>query len=442
MHGNASASTSVLPICFPQLTIALKAAREAAEFGEWEIAMKLNDDVVADLKLPPDKQEIWTWDDDMPGFGVRMRPGSKRYYVKYRVGRQQRGESLGDPRKVKLEAARKAARRIFAKVELGEDPAATKAQAREAAVVVKLTLGSVADRYLALKESKLRPASYQAAARHFREHWKPLRNQPLTAIKRADVAARLQELTTENGHVAAARARANLSAMFGWAMREGLCDANPVLVTNNPDAGAKPRERILSDAELRAVWTACTDDRFGAIIKLLILCGCRRDEIGGLRWNEVDLAAGTMTIGGERIKNHKTLTLTMPPMALDILRAQPRVDGQVYVFPSQGGTRGFSSYSYYVLALNNRIAAANGRPLQPWTLHDLRRSMRSGLGRIGIPPHIAELVIGHARKGIEATYDRYHYTDEIKMALAGWADHVANVVDKKKSNVLAMKKKA
>ena len=81
-------------------------------------------------------------------------------------------------------------------------------------------------------------------------------------------------------------ARVSLSAMYSWAMGEGLCEVNPVIATNNPAEGAKPRERVLSDDELRVVWRACADDDFGRAVRLLILTGCRRDEIGGLRWDE------------------------------------------------------------------------------------------------------------------------------------------------------------
>ena len=109
-------------------------------------------------------------------------------------------------------------------------------------------------------------------------------------------------------------------------MGEGLCEHNPIVGTNNPDPATK-RDRALDDSELRAIWNACEGDRFGAVVKLLVLTGCRRNEIGDLRWSEVDFETGVVTIPGERTKSRRTLVLTLPKMALDILRTLPRQDG-------------------------------------------------------------------------------------------------------------------
>ena len=398
--------------------------------------MKLTTDSVAGLRRPAGKQDHIEWDDSLPGFGVRSRGDTKRWIVQYRVGPQQRRESLGDIRKVKLEDARRIARQRFAQAELGVDPAAEKAKARAAATAAKLTVASVAARYLAAKEDVLRPSTYKAAKRYFAVQWKPLADRPIDGVKRADVAVRLQEIIEINGRTSAARARSNLSALFSWAMREGLCEANPVIVTNDPGEGIEPRDRVLTDHELGAIWRACQDDDFGRIVKLLILTGCRREEIGGLKWSEIDLDTGIMTIPGERTKNHRPLALTLPPMAIDILRSVPHRADRAYVFGVRGGA--FSAWSYATLALNNRIAAAEGKPLAHWTLHDLRRTMRTGLGKLGVPPHVAELVINHVKGGVQGIYDRHRYESEIKQALALWADHSFAVVEGRASKIVTL----
>ncbi len=392
---------------------------------------------VAALKRPADKADHVEWDDDLPGFGVRLRGNSKTYLVQFRVGLQQRRESLGDTRKVALEDARKAARQRFAQAQLGVDPAAERAKARAAAVAATLTLGAVADRYLATKETAHRPRTHAAARRYLTKHWRPLHDRPLDGIKRADVAALLHDLTRAHGRIAAARARSQLSALYAWSMKEGLCEANPVASTNAPDAGVKPRERVLSDAEIKMLWAACRDDSFGKIVKLLLLLGCRRDEIGALRWDEVDLDAAIATIPGVRTKSARTLTLPLPEPALAILRSVPRIEGRIHVFGRQG-SNGFGGWSATMTDLRLRITALVGKA-PDWTLHDLRRTMRSGLGRLGVPPHIAELAIGHARKGIEATYDRYHYGAEIATALDRWAEHVMAVVEGRKDKIVPLR---
>jgi integrase len=402
--------------------------------------MKLTKTAVTALTIPPGKVERFEWDDDLPGFGVRLRGNTARWVVQYRVGARQRRESLGDIRKVDLEAARKIARQRFAQVELGTDPAAERAKARADDVAAKLTLAKVVERYLAAKRPKLRSNTYAQARLHLEEYWKPLGNRPIGNIKRAGVAAQLQKITSARGRVAAARARGNLSALFGWAMREGLCEANPVYLTNDPAEGIQPRERVLSNAELAAIWRACDDSDHGKIIRLLILTGCRREEIGGLKWSEVDLDLGEIKIPGSRTKNHKEHILRLPTLAWDILRSISKREGREYVFGSRGGA--FSAWSYAGLNLELRVTAARGEPLAPWVLHDIRRTFRTGLGRIGVAPHIAERAINHVKGGVEAVYDRYTYQREIAMALAMWANHVLAIAEGRAGIVTSLRRGA
>lgn len=395
--------------------------------------MKWTDITIAGLKMPAGKTEYFEWDPDMPGFGVRLRGDSRTFTIQYRVGQKQRRESLGPTSRLRLLDARKIAKQRFAQIELGTDPAA----ARQAKKVAQLTFATMVDRYLKAKQGELRPRTYQAASLYLRRHLKALHDLPIDSIKRANIAAVLQDIITKHGRTAAARARSNASALFAWMVGEGLCDSNPVIGTNNSDPVTQ-RDRALDDTELKAVWHACEDDRFGAIIKLLILTGARRNEIGGLRWNEINLETGVLTIPSERIKNGRTLVLTLPAMALDILRSVPRHDGQECVFGNRRSAGGYNAWSRATTILNDRITAATGQPLRHWTIHDLRRTARSGMGRLGIRPDVAELVIGHAKGGKQATYDRYSYAPEIKTALARWAEHVASVVGDRSSNVVSL----
>jgi integrase len=404
--------------------------------------MKLSDRNVAALVRPANKDDFVVWDDDLPGFGVRLRGDKKTYLVQYRVGTQQRRESLGDVRRVKLEDARKAARHRFAKIELNIDPRAERDRARAKAAAARLTLGVIAERYLDAKTAALRPSTYREAERYFTVHWRALRDRPIEAIRRADVAACLQELIKARGPIAASRARVNLSALFSWAMREGLCDANPVIATNDPEAGKRPRERVLSLAELALIWKACQADDFGRIVKLLMLTGCRRREIGELKWSELDFDRGTMTIAGARTKNHRALTLTLPPAAIDLLRSISRRDGNDNVFG--GGAPGFTVWSYATKLLNARIAAAAGKPLADWTLHDLRRSAATHMAdEIGIQPHIIEALLNHVsghKRGVAGVYNRARYDREIASALQLWSEHLAAIIEGRKSKVVSLRR--
>src|SRR5262249_20688401 len=193
----------------------------------------------------------------------------------------------------------------------------------------------------------------------------------------------------------------------------------------------------LSDDEIRIIWKGCNDDDFGRIVRLLLLTGCRREEIAALRWNEVNLDTKVLTIQGTRTKNHRTLELTLPALAIEVLQSCLRRTDRDYVFGS--GKTGFMAFSYCTMALRNRIIEAEGKPLARWTLHDLRRTFRTGLGRLGVAPHIAELCINHVKGGVEAIYDRHRYQREIKAALALWADHVAAVVEGRESNIVTLR---
>jgi integrase len=391
------------------------------------MTMKFTNPAIAALALPAGKSEHFEWDPDLPGFGLRLRGTSKRWVIQYRVNSRQRRESLGDIRRVELAAARKIARQRFAKVELGVDPAVQrKAHA--------LTLRAVITRYLEARRPALRPSSYRNVTRYLERDWSPLHGWALADITRADVAARLQELS-KRGRVTASRARETLSALFAWSMREGLCEANPVNATNDPSAGMQPRERVLSDDELRAIWNACRDDAAGRLVRLLLLTGCRRDELGALQWSE--LAGDVLTIPGTRTKNGRTLTLPLPTAAVELITEVPRQDGGAFVFGRSGGAP-FSGWSLAKTRLDCRIAAALGRTLPHWRLHDLRRTMRTGLGKLGVPPHVAELAINHVKGGVQAVYDRHAYQGEIADALARWANHVLAVVEGRVDNVVAL----
>jgi integrase len=310
--------------------------------------MKLTTAAVTALIMPAGKSDHIEWDDDLPGFGVRLRNDRKSFVCQYRIGARQRRESLGDVRKVRLEAARKIARQRFASVELGVDP---KPSAPDA--VASLSLARVADLYLAARKDVVRPNTYRAAAHYFAVQWKPFRERPIASINRAEIAARLQEIVVAHGRIAAARARAYLSALFAWSMREGLCDLNPVTGTNNPGAGLPSRDRVLSAAEIKIIWDACADDDAGRVVRLLVLTACRRDEIGRLSWSEVDLDRGQITISAHRSKNHRSHVVPLSAPVLDLLRAVPRRPDNDFVF---GGKAGFTNWSNATKALRARMA--------------------------------------------------------------------------------------
>ncbi len=389
---------------------------------------RFSDAYVRRLKLPPGKTDHIYWDPEMPGFGVRVRSAKAVYVVQYRFQRTTQRESLGDVRKLTLEDARKVARQFFAKLELGTDPRKEKREAEEAAAAAKFTFKVVVDLYLKAREARMRPSTYKASKVYFDVKWAPLHKKPIAAIDRKAVAEQLRRIIAEHGETSAARARSNLSALFTWAMKEGLVGGNPVLGTNDPTEGKQGRDRVLTDEEIRLVWQNCLEDDFGRIVRLLLLTACRRDEIGRLQWSEVDMQKNLLILPAERTKPGRALELPLVPTARAIIEGAPKRLGNLSVFGASG--TGFGAWSWGTLALRARLAGAAGRALPHWTLHDLRRTVRTGMSKLGVKPHVAELALNHVahRSGVVGTYDRHDYAAELADAFGKWEAHLLAIV--------------
>lgn len=375
------------------------------------------------------------------GFGVRRQQRDAVYVIKYRVFGRQRFVTIGRHGSPWTpEKARREAKRLFGLVAAGKDPQAEKADARDKAAD---TLYKVAEDYLKHANKKQKSRSYSETERHLLINWKPLHKASIFHINRRDVAARLTELETERGAVTAARARAALSAMFNWAMREGFdISANPVFGTNRR-AEPNSRQRVLTDGELAELWSHCGDDDHGRMVKLLALTGQRRNEVGGMHRSEIDEDKKLWTIPGSRTKNHREHMVPLSDSAFALVNASPRRTGRDYVFgngPRRTGDdqRGFSGWSKAKAALDQRILEAR-QQADPkakrllWRLHDLRRTCATVMAdRLGILPHVVESTLNHVsghKAGVAGVYNRAHYETEVRDALTRWAAHIKTIVD-------------
>jgi integrase len=286
----------------------------------------------------------------------------------------------------------------------------------------------------------MRDSTYRTSRRYFEKHWAALANRPVASITEAEVKTELRKIIDQRGKQAARVAKANLRAFYVWALREGIAKSNPTNATHAL-APSLPRSRVLSDHEIRTIWAACGDDDFGHIIRLLFFTGCRRDEIGGLKWNELDLDTGIMTLPGPRTKSGRVLQLTLPVQAIEVLRQCPRKAGRDFLFGSRGGA--FCRWGWEKVVIDRCITIA-GHKFEKWSLHDIRRTVRTRLSQIGIAPHVAELVLGHTahKIGVAAHYDHYSYDREIKEALEKWADALTAIVSPPVDKVVRLKKSA
>lgn len=390
--------------------------------------MRLTKPNVARLMLPPGKSELLVFDDALPGFGLRIRAGGKRTWIaQYRVGSKQRRVSIGTVEALNADKAREAARGILAKVQLGGDPQTDKAESRARAAV---TFKTVAKSYLEdHAKPKLKPRSYEEVERHLTHHWAPLGELPLHQIKRGMVAARLSEIARERGPFASNRARASLSALYTWAMGEGLAEINPVIGTNK-SAEEISRDHVLKDHELAAIWNACRDDDHGRIVRLLLLTGQRREEVGAMAISEIDEASALWTIPRVRTKNGLPHDVPLSAAALEILHVAPHRDGRALVFGEGAG--GFQGWSKAKAKLDKRIAEA-GNNTRHWRLHDLRRTVATRLAELGTLPHVIEAVLNHVsghKAGVAGVYNRATYAKEKREALDLWAAHLRGIIDK------------
>jgi integrase len=258
----------------------------------------------------------------------------------------------------------------------------------------------------------------------------------ITEITHPDIAARLSAITRKHSSHTAAAARRAISAFFRWAMQEGWCAANPVIGTRQPPEG-KSRNRVLTNAELVAVWRACDDDEYGRIVRLLILNGSRPQEIGGMRWSEFDPDdLGTWTLPEERSKNYRAHIVDLSTAALAIIETVPRRQRD-HLFGVRAN-RGFTLWAEGRTALDQRLAGA----AKPFQLRDIRRTVATGMADIGIEPHVIEAVLNHYsghRAGVAGVYNRSPYRQAVKAALMRWADHVQALVEGRESNIIALK---
>jgi len=388
--------------------------------------MRLDARTVAGLRLPAGKNDHFEWDDELAGFGVRLRSSSRKaWIVQYRPSnsRRTRRVTLGAVEKLRPVEARAAARKLLARVALGYDPQGEREAERARSV---RTFRSAAEVYLAAKQKELRPASYRIRKLYLLGgYFRPLHPIGVGDVTHPDVAARLSAIARGHGTQTAVAARKAISAAFRWFMEEGWTTANPVIGTRKP-AEAGSREHVLTDAELVQVWNACGDDDFGRIIRLLILLGSRRAEVGGMCWSELDLDVGVWTLPAARSKNHRQHVIVLPPAALAIINAVLQTSRDPLF--GDRADKGFTSWSRGRQDLDRRLA---GR-VRPWRIHDIRRTVATRMADIGIEPHVIEAALNHFsghRRGVAGVYNRSSYDRAVKSALARWSEHVLALVE-------------
>ena len=391
--------------------------------------IKLTEREIDRMVCPPGKPHCLVFDTEQRGLAVRvMAGGTKTYLAQYSSPAGKRRVALGSVDAISLAAARLAARTVMGQVASGTDPAAKR---KAAALTAKIegqrelmTLDRLVSDWTRLHLATRKPrylAEAVGTVRRVFADWLP---RPAERLTRRDVVQLLDRLPPNMARAAAAYGR----ACFGWGARRDSVAGNPFV--SLPVQGVTKRDRVLADGELARVWTAAVavPAPFGPLVCLLLLTGQRREEVAGMAWAELSADLDTWTIPAERTKNGvpSVVPLTAPAVAivrqrLTTMRGQRRG----LVFPGAGGLVPFGGWSKSKAKLDVDSRMAD------WRLHDLRRTVATGLQRLGVRLEVTESVLNHVsgtRGGIVGIYQRHDWAAEKRTALEGWAAHLEVVV--------------
>jgi integrase len=407
---------------------------------------------------PASRQEIP--DGLLPGLYVVRQPSkAMSWAVRYRHAGQPRKLTLGAYPAIKLEAARDIGGKALRAAAEGRDPAAEKQTAkveakRHAAEEIrgqrdlfenvarefvqrhamksnKENTWRETARILGLRPSPDNPDVLVDAGGDVMTAW---RGRKIQEITKRDVITLLDGVNDRGSPIMANRVLSAVRKLFNWCMARDVIQVSPCTMVT-PPAPEQSRDRVLSDHELRLVWNAADGDGwpFGPLIKLLMLTGQRLAEVGGMRWEEIDLEQKLWTLPAERVKNGQRHEVPLSDAAVTILRAVPRIKttrGYVFTTRRDAAVSGFSRAKDRLDAAI-AIAGAEGAPVEHWTFHDLRRTMASGMARLGIQLPVIEKVLNHTSgtfRGVVGVYQRHSFADEKRAALTAWASFVETTV--------------
>ncbi len=425
--------------------------------------------------------DLFLWDDDLSGFGVKVTPaGAKVYLLQYRVGGRgnpTRRYTIGKHGALTPDQARTRAKQLAAMVEGGIDPRQAEDEAKAAKVEAQrladerarlegeLTFSRLAPKFIDWYENdrERRPSSVALARLVIDRYLSPaLANKPLPHITRADLQPILDAIPSHKRGMRRA-VFAYASTLFSWAMKErGVVEVNPLRAMAKPDA-PKARQRVLADDELADLWRA-TDTLakpFNAFFRLLVLTAQRRSEVAGMTWAELDRDAQIWVIPAARAKNKSVqlVPLTDAVIAeLDQLALAVQVKAQVndldgikwpklgHVLTTTGRTP-ISGITKAKNALDKAIGEARGSKEKPahleaWRIHDFRRTVATGFQRLGVRFEVTEAVLNHvsgARAGVAGIYQQHDWKDEKRAALKAWEQHIETLIHPKDaSNVVPL----
>ena len=365
-----------------------------------------------------------------PGLALRVSYGGAKTWVYfYRLFGKQKRLTLGRWPSMSLSAARDAWRDARKTIDKGESPQHQRpAQAN--------SFAAVAEEWL--KRDQAHNRSYTIVKRTIERCVLPAwEGRQISTINRRDINDLIDGVVDRGAVTMARRLHAHLHRLFRWAVGRGILETNPMAHLPKP-GGEVPRDRVLSDAELAQVFKNVSKLHpapSGPMFHVLILTGARRTEIAALRWSEIK--DDTIILPRERTKAGEVHSIPLAPQALAILKDLPRIGPGDFVFTTNGRNP-FIDFS----GSKRRLDAITKIPA--WRIHDLRRTVATGLQRLGTNLQVIEAVLGHvggSRSGIVGVYQRHSFDAEKRTALEAWAREVERIVDGKPAKVLPLRRR-
>ena len=388
-------------------------------------------------KLRPDPgKRLEIPDGVVDGLYLVIQPsGTRGWAFRYRfpVGGKVKNHkiTIGSYPALGLADAREEAGKLRRAVETGNNPkhiqARERADARERALN---TFGLVVVAFT-VRYAKRHTRSWRQTKGILRKHVVPVwKDRPIDGITRRDVIELLDGILRSGKPVLANRVLAHVRKLFNWAIERGIVGASPAVQIKAPGGKEAPRDRDLSDTEIKVLWPAfeAAGYPFGPMMQILLLSGQRRTEVATMRWTDLDTGTAVWNLPAGSTKASRSHSIPLTNMAVEILGNLPHFDGP-YIFSTTGGKRPVSGYSKAKLRIeqeiNRALAKNGGEPLANWQIHDLRRTAASGMAKLGVPIDHIGRVLNHAPRGITATvYDKHSYMPEKRRALETWGAYL------------------
>lgn len=376
----------------------------------------LTDAAVRRLK-PPANGQVDVFDQSYPGLALRLSCGGRKSWVYfYRFNGKLKRMTIDTYPVMSVAEAHDAWRAARDQVRAGRDPARKEG-------VGATDFKGVFEEWLARDQAgnKSREIVRRTLEKDVLRAWA---SRHIGSIGRRDVLDIIDAIVDRGAATQARRVHAYLHRLFAWALGRGIVEHNPLASLPKPGSETR-RDRVLTEGELVAVWNAATEIGFpyGPAVQLLILTGSRREEIGALRWSEIE--SDSLALAGSRTKNGEPHIIPLSKPAQAIIETLPRISGSPLVF-THDGRRPIASWHKAKLKLDQLAKFSD------WVIHDLRRSTATGLQKLGTPLQVTEACLGHtagSRGGIVGVYQRHDYANEKRSALEAWGAHVMALIE-------------